>query len=70
MNSVSCGKNLKGYDKMNREAFIQYLENLIDALEMLKDQLEEDIPPAKADAVMYIDEKPLLDYLNCIIDFE
>ena len=55
---------------MNREVFIQYLENLIDALEMLKDQLEEDIPPAKADAVMYIDEKPLLDYLNCIIDFE
>jgi len=55
---------------MNREAFIQYLDNLIDALETLKDQLEEGISPAKADAVMYIDEEPLLDYLNCNINFE
>lgn len=55
---------------MKREAFIQYLENLIDALETLKDQLEEGLSPAKADAVISINEEPLLDYLNGNINFE
>jgi len=61
---------MKVCDKMKREAFIQYLENLIDALETLKDQLEEGLSPAKADAVISINEEPLLDYLNGNINFE
>lgn len=54
---------------MDKEEFIEYLDNLIVALEALKEQLEDDVPPSKADAVFTIDENPLVEYLDGVIDW-
>ena len=58
-----------GRDMMERGEFIEYLDDLIEMLDLLRDQLE-DGSVCDATAVLYFDEKPLLKYLYGEINFD